>query len=398
MHDLLAGIRIVDLTTVVLGPYATQMLADLGAEVIKVEPIGGDVFRAARPGHSPDMGAGFLGCNRNKMSIALDLRKNEARAVLHRLVARSDVVVHNMRTKSADKLGIGFEQLEAVKSDLIYCFAAGFGVAGRDRDEPAYDDSIQAASGFAALNADASDAPRFAPTLIADKVAGLHLVIAVLAGLASRNRDGKAVCIEAPMFESIVSFLLVEHLGGLSFDPPLGPPGYTRLLSPWRKPYATADGWVAIIPYTGVHWQRFLRLIGRDDLADDPMVTDPVQRSRSIDRLYALIEESAPAHTTADWLAMLRDHDIPCAPVNRIEDLPANPHLADVGLFREQQHVSEGTLVSVRTPFSVDGAAGDADSAAPRLGEHSRAVLAELGYGDSDVAGLIECGAVGALD
>ena len=398
MHDLLAGIRIVDLTTVVLGPYATQMLADLGAEVIKVEPIGGDVFRAARPGHSPDMGAGYLGCNRNKRSIALDLRKAEAQAVLHRLVAGCDVVVHNMRAKSADKLGIGFDQLKAVKSDLIYCFAAGFGVAGRDRDEPAYDDSIQAASGFAALNADASGAPRFAPTLIADKVAGLHLVIAVLAGLASRNRVGEAVCIEAPMFESIVSFLLVEHLGGLSFDPPLGPAGYTRLLSPWRKPYATADGWIAIIPYTGVHWQRFLRLIGRDELADDRIVTDPVQRSRSIDRLYALIEEAAPARTTADWLDVLREHDIPCAPVNRIEDLLANPQLGDVGMFRRMQHPSEGELVALRSPFSVDGEGGGDDVPAPRLGEHSRPILAELGYAESEVGALIGAGAVGAVD
>jgi len=398
MHDLLAGIRVVDLTTVVLGPYATQILADFGAEVIKVEPIGGDVFRAARPGHSADMGAPFLGCNRNKQSIALDLRKDEAREVLHRLVRGADAVVHNMRPKSADKLGIGFEQLKAVRNDLVYCFAAGYGQAGRNRDEPAYDDSIQAASGFAALNADEGGSPRFAPTLIADKVGGLHLAIALLAGLASRNRDGQAVCIEAPMFESIVSFLLVEHMSGLSFDPPLGGAGYSRLLSPYRKPYRTADGWVGIIPYTAAHWERFLRLIGREELADSPLVNDPVERSRDIGTLYALIEQATPARTTSEWLALLRERDIPCAPVNMLEDLTANEHLLDVGMFRRQSHPTEGDLVAPRSPFSVDGDTGDADVPAPRLGEQSRSILDQLGYDAREAEALIASGAVAAFE
>jgi crotonobetainyl-CoA:carnitine CoA-transferase CaiB-like acyl-CoA transferase len=236
------------------------------------------------------------------------------------------------------------------------------------------------------------------PSLIADKVGGLHLALAVLAGLASRNREGKAVAIEAPMLESIASFLLVEHLGGLSFDPPLGPPGYERLLSPDRRPFATRDGWIAVIPYNGAHWASFLALIGRDDLVDDPRVRDPVQRSRSINMLYGLIADAMPDRTTTEWLELLRDRDIPCAAVNQLADLPRESHLADVGLFRRMIHPSEGELVSVRTPFSVDGSAGAADRAAPRLGEHSRSILADLGYTDAETAALIEGGIVRCLE
>lgn len=392
MFDLLNGIRVVDLTTVVLGPYATQMLGDLGADVIKVEPLGGDVFRYVRPGHSNDMGAGFLNCNRNKRSITLDLRHPDGRKILHDLVRQADVIVHNMRPKSADKLGIGFEELRAVKSDIIYCYAAGFGQGGDYADEPAYDDIIQAVSGLAYLNANAAGEPRFLPTIIADKVGGLHLALAVLAGLASRNRDGKALCIEAPMFESMVSFLMVEQLAGRSFDPPLGGIGYDRLLSPYRKPFATSDGFISILPYNGAHWVRFLGLIGRDDLADDDRVTDPVKRSRNIDMLYAIIEQATPERTTAEWVTLLKQQDIPCAYVNRVEDLLDNAHLQQVRMFRTIDHPSEGRLVSVRTPFSVDGACESEDHHAARLGADSAAILRDIGFGEDEIRALIETG------
>jgi len=392
MLRLLKGIRIIDLTTIVLGPYATQTLADLGAEVIKVEPLKGDGFRSVRPGHHSEMGAGFLNLNRNKRSIAIDLRDPGGLAALDRLVASADVVVHNMRAASAGRLGIGFERLRKVNSKLVYCYTAGFGEDGRDSDEPAYDDTIQARSGLAWLNANADGEPRFLSTIVADKVGGLHLAIGVLAALAARERSGEAICLEAPMFESMVSFLLVEQLAGRSFVPPLGSTGYDRLLSPYRKPYRTRDGYIAVIPYNGVHWTRFLKLIGRDDLVGDPRVADPVERSRSINMLYALIEEATPERTTEEWLTLLGERDIPCAPVNRVESVLEDAHLTDVGMFREIEHPSEGRLVSVRSPFRAGHEAPD--TPAPMLGADTREILGEIGYDDEMIDALVASGTV----
>ena len=314
MLTLLNGIRVLDLTTVVLGPYATQILADFGADVIKVEPPAGDVFRSVRPGRSEQLGAGFLNTNRNKRSIAIDLRSDAGRRAFETLARQADVVVHNMRPKSARKLGVDFESLKAVNDRIIYCFAAGFGHVGEKADEPAYDDTIQAASGLAYLNAGAQGEPRFLPTIIADKVGGLHLALAVLAALASPDRGRKAICIEAPMFESMVSFLLVEQLAGRTFEPPLGGIGYDRLKSPYRKPFRTRDGFISIIPYTALQWTRFLGLVGRAQFAADPRVTrsrgaQPQHRhalcnhrgiharsdDRRVDRLVARVRYSACA-------------------------------------------------------------------------------------------------------
>lgn len=392
MLTLLRGVRVVDLTTVVLGPYATRLLGDLGADVIKVEPPAGDVFRAVRPGRSKAMGAGFINANRNKQSIALDLRDPEALAALHAIVRQADVVVHNMRPKSANRLGIGFEQLREVNPSLIYCFASGFGQEGPLADEPAYDDTIQAVSGLAWLNQNAAGEPRFLSTIIADKVGGLHLAISVLAALAARNRDGRAVCIETPMFESLVSFLMLEQLAGRSFDPPLGGIGYDRLLSPYRKPFRTADGFVSIIPYNAAQWTGFLRLIGREDLAGDPRVIDDVERSRNIDMLYALIEEATPARPTAEWIDLLRQRDIPCAQVNRLDELFDHPHLEAVAMFRREDHPTEGPLMAVRAPFRMVGETEMSDRPAPGLGQDSRDVLRHAGLGEAAIEALFERG------
>ncbi|HWW59065.1 MAG TPA: CoA transferase [Sphingopyxis sp.] len=396
MLDLLRGLRVLDLTTVVLGPYATQMLGDLGAEVLKVEPPAGDVFRAVRPGRSDDMGAGFLGCNRNKKSIALDLRDPAGREAFLRLVETVDVVVHNMRPKSAQKLGVDFEACRARNPAVVYCYASGFGQQGPYADEPAYDDTIQAVSGLAHLNADSEGAPRFLRTIIADKVGGLHLAVAVLAAVAARQRDGAARCIEAPMFESLVSFLMVEQLAGMSFDPPLGGTGYERLNSPYRKPFATRDGFISILPYTAAHWARFLELVGYGELAHDPRVTDSVERSRNIDMLYEIIEAQAPKRTTDEWMELLRTRDVPCARVNRLGDLFGNEHLKEVGMFNHIDHPTEGRTLSVRTPFRDIESAGSADRAAPSLGADTRSILGEAGFDDAEIARLIASGAAGA--
>jgi len=390
MLGMLKGVRVVDFTTVVLGPYAMQTLADLGAEVVKVEPLSGDGFRAVRPGHHPTMGAGFLNLNRNKRSLAVDLRKPEGKAAVDKLIAGADLVVHNMRAASAERLGIGFERLKEINPRLAYCFTAGFGSDGRDADEPAYDDTIQARSGLAWLNANAAGEPRFLSTIVADKVGGLHLAIAALAALAARDRTGEAVCIEAPMFESMVSFLMVEQLAGRSFVPPLGKTGYDRLMSPYRKPHRTSDGYIAVLPYNTQQWTRFLTLIDCEELADDPRVTDPVQRSRNIDMLYSLMETALTQRSTADWLALLGERDIPCAPVNKLEDVLEDAHLADVGMFGQIEHPSEGSLISMRSPFQ--GGATGQDRPAPMLGADSRALLGELGYDPTEVDALFAAG------
>ncbi|MBU2286361.1 MAG: CoA transferase [Gammaproteobacteria bacterium] len=395
MLDLLRGLRVLDLTTVVLGPYATQMLGDLGAEVIKVEPPTGDVFRAVRPGRSDSMGAGFLGCNRNKKSVALDLRDPAGRDAFLRLVETVDVVVHNMRPKSTQKLGIDFEACRARNPGIIYCYSSGFGQEGAYADEPAYDDTIQAAAGLAHLNADAEGTPRFLRTIIADKVGGLHLAIAVLGAVFARERDGAARCIEAPMFESLVSFLMVEQLAGMSFDPPLGGTGYERLTSPYRKPFATRDGFVSILPYTANHWARFLELVGHDELARDPRVTDSVERSRNIDMLYGIIEAQAPNRTTDQWIAALKERDVPCARVNRLDDLFDNEHLKQVGMFNYVDHPTEGRVRTVRTPFRDGTGQEKGDRPAPSLGADTRAILGEAGFGEADIAALMASGAAG---
>jgi len=378
MYELLRGTRIIDLTTIVLGPYATQLLGDFGAEVIKVEAPGGDLFRAARPGPAGLDGAGFLGCNRNKKSIELDLTNAGDRKIFDQLLGGSDVLVHNMRPEKARKLGLSYEAVDSLKPDIVYCSARGYG-EGPMGDEPAYDDCIQAASGVAWLNRDTSGTPRYLPTILCDKVAGLHLALAIASGLASRLATGKGLAIELPMYEAMAAFLLVEQLGGAAFDPPIGPTGYDRLNSPNRRPFATRDGYVTIMPYTLQHWQRFLLLIGASDLADDPVVTDPRRRSAEIDRLYSVIADAAPLRTTAEWLSALRADEIPCAPVQTIDDLLVDRQLLHGGMFELHTEPQLGRLRSVRSPYRVTGRAWSTDKPAPALdadGSALRDVLA----------------------
>lgn len=395
MHSLLEGVRVLDLTTVVLGPYSTQILGDLGADVIKIEAPGGDIFRTVRPGLNETMGAGFLNCNRNKRSISLDLRDDKGREAFYRLAGEVDVVIHNMRARSAKKLGIAYEDIRQRNPNIIYCYACGYGQDGPMADAPAYDDIIQAASGLAWINARQGEAPRYVPTIVADKVGGLHLAMAVLAALASRGIDGKGRCIEVPMFEGLVSFLMVEQLSGQSFRPDLGPTGYERLQSPSRKPFATRDGFVSIVPYDTSHWQAFFRLIGKPEMTGDRRVTDPVLRSQNIDGLYAMIEQVAPLHTTAEWLRLLAQHDIPCSAVNRLDDLLDHDHLRTVGMFREVGHPTEGPIISVRSPFVVSDDEEAPDLPAPNLGEHGVEVLLEFGFSAQEIDELTRSGVLG---
>jgi crotonobetainyl-CoA:carnitine CoA-transferase CaiB-like acyl-CoA transferase len=389
MYGLLKGARIVDLTTTFLGPYATQLLGDMGADVVKVEPLDGDVGRYPRPNRAPDMGAGFMNANRNKRSIAIDLKAPEGRAILLKLIARADAVVHNMRVKAAERLGLSYDALKALNPGLVHAFAPGFGQDGPNADEPAYDDIIQAMTGLASLNADADGNPRFVPSIVADKTVGLHLAFAVACGLAQRFKTGEGASIEVPMFESMIAFLMVEHLSARSFVPPQGKAGYERMLAKNRRPYRTKDGYVAIMPYTSQQWARFLECVGRADLLQQEWVKDPVQRSANVDALYQMIIDAAPTRTTAEWVALMKARDIPCGPVNGLEDLFTEPHAAAVGLFEPVAHPTEGALTQTRSPFRVGSAERRPDRPAPNLGDSTEAILAEAGISPAEAADLV---------
>ena len=385
----LAGIKVIDLTTVVLGPLATQIMGDLGAEVIKIEPPEGDIMRYAGPARHREMGHVFLNLNRNKRSLAIDLKRHEAAAVMRALVQRSDVLMHNMRPQAMARLGFAYDRLREINPRLIYCSAHGYGQDGPLAGRPAFDDIIQGASGFVALEQMTGGEARFVPTLVGDKTVGLTMVYAVMAALLQRVRTGEGQAVEVPMLETMSAFVMAEHLGGLTFDPPLGPPGYARMLAPDRRPHRTADGHICILPYTTRHWRDFFVAAGRPELADDPRLADAQTRAGHFAELYALLAECVRGETTACWLAKLKSADIPCGPVNPLAEIPQDEQLAAVDFFPVTDHPSEGRIRMVRPPVRF----GEADCAlrqpAPRLGEHSREILREAGLDAAEVNDLI---------
>jgi crotonobetainyl-CoA:carnitine CoA-transferase CaiB-like acyl-CoA transferase len=303
-----------------------------------------------------------------------------------------------MRPRAAAQLGLDHARLASIRPGLVYAFAAGYDQRGPSAGEPAYDDIIQAAAGVAALNANDRGEPRYLSTILCDKVGGLHLAIAVAAALARRARTGEGCCIEAPMFESTVSFLMSEQLGGAAFEPPLGPTGYDRLAAPNRRPYRTRDGYVAILPYNTTHWAAFFELIGQPDQAHSPQVQDPVVRSQSANLLYGMIAAAAPARTSEEWLHELRARDIPCARVNSVGDLLDDPHLAATGFFREYDHPTEGRLRDARSPFRLYDEDEADDRPPPRIGADGRAILRECGYDDDEIDRLAARGTVAGVE
>ena len=394
MYAILKGVRVLDLSTIVLGPYASQMLGDFGAEVIKIESPDGDLFRAVRPGRSAKMGAGYMNSNRNKRSITLNLKTEEGKQLFYKLAKTADVIVHNMRNKTALKLGIGYDDVKAHNPEIIYCGAQGFGEAGPLADAPAYDDIIQAASGFAHLNADAEGNPRYAPTIIADKVVAHQLAIAVLGGLVNKFRTGKGCFIETPMFEGLISFIMVEQLANQSFVPSEGGTGYERMNSPYRRPYPTRDGFIGLLPYSTKHWIAFFKLVDHPELTEWDLVTDPVKRSANINQLYAKIFEFTPSKTTDEWCELLGKTDIPHTRVNQLDDLLENEHLKAVGFFEEYEHPTEGTMRRIRSPFTIEGVEQSEDLPSPRLGEANESILKELGLEAEAIRQLEEKGVI----
>jgi formyl-CoA transferase len=385
----LAGVRVLDLTAVVSGPFATQLLGDYGADVIKVEPPEGDRMRANGVTRRPrGLSSIFLAINRNKRSLCVDLKTPEGVAVIRRLLPTVDVLVHNMRLAAVERLGLGHENVAALNPRLVYCVAPGFGRGGPDENKPAFDDVIQAACGLAALLGHDSGRPDYIPSLIADKTAGLALANAVLAALLERMRSGRGQFVEVPMFETMVAFTLAEHLGGLSFDPPAGPAGYQRLLAGGRRPAPTRDGHVAMLPYSGEHWRQFFRRCGREDLAAKYDFDDRHERNARIREIYDDMCTVTRGMTSAQCLALCESLDIAATRIQTIDELPEHPHLRSVGLFERSEHPSEGSIVGVRPATRFARTPAGVRRPAPRLGEHNDEVLSEAGYGATEIAAL----------
>ena len=388
MYHLLNGVRIIDLTTIVAGPFATSMLGDLGAEVIKIETLDGDAFRSAVPRRSPGMGAGFMNINRNKRSVALDLKTEAGHQALLRIIASADVFVHNMRPVAIAKLRLDPETLRRHKPDLIHCTCIGYGSDGPYGDRPAYDDVVQAETGWAHLLTDSQGHPRLAPTIVADKVAGLYVTQAILAALFNRAAGGEAHTVEVPMFEALTSFTLAEHMSGRLFEPPIGDVGYNRLMTPHRRPHPTKDSYLVALPYTTRHWQAFFRLVDRPDLAEADWVADADQRAARSDQMYEMLGGFLRHRTTAQWLVDLAAIDVPAARVNTLDDLFEDEHLAEIGFFQHIEHPTEGSIISARHPVRYE-ADSVSDLPAPQLGSDTRAVLEGVGMTASEIDELL---------
>lgn len=362
----LAGVRIIDMTSVGMGPYATQILGDMGADIIKVEAPEGDVFRASAPAANPGMGAVYLNLNRNKYSVTLNAKDPDDLQRLLSLVDGADVFISNVRPRALARAGLDSATLRARNPRLIYCSAVGFGQDGPYAAQPAFDDIIQAMSGLADLQGRNTGAPAYINTIMADKVAGLTLAYAIPMALYEREKSGLGQAIEVPMFETMVSFTLIEHMGGRTFDPPRGGMGYSRVLSPERKPYRTLDGYIALLPYTDAQWQRFFGLAGRADLAADPRYLTPETRARNFDTLYQQLADIVALRGTDDWLALLADADIPHSRVNTPEALFDDPHLLATGFFQQVEHPTEGTLTATSIPVRFSRTPGSLRRPAPQ--------------------------------
>jgi crotonobetainyl-CoA:carnitine CoA-transferase CaiB-like acyl-CoA transferase len=391
----LAGLRIVDMTTVVMGPYATQLLADYGADVIKVEPPSGDIMRHAPPMRNPLMGAPFLQANRNKRSVVLDVKKKGAREALLRLSGTADVFIHNVRKAAMQRAGLGEADVRAGNPRLIYVSLIGYGEGGPYAGRPAYDDLMQGLSGIPALQAEISgEQPRYMPLTFVDRIMGVSAVHAVLAAVIDRDRRGVGQAVDVPMFETVAQLVLGDHMGGRTFEPPLGGPGYARLLAPDRRPYRTKDGYVCVLIYNNKEWETFFRAIGQSErFKADPRLSDHAVRTKHYSEVYAILADIFTTRTSAQWLALLAENDIPGVPLFSLEDLIDDPHLEAVGFFRPMNHPTEGPIRLTGIPSRWSDTPPAITRHAPLLGEHSVEVLREAGLDDGEIDALIAEGA-----
>ena len=397
MSGPLDGVRVLDLTTVVMGPYATQILGDFGADVIKVEPPEGDVMRHNAPMRSRGMGHIFMNANRNKRSVVLDLKQEAARAACLAIAKNADVLVYNIRPQAMARLGLAWEDVRAINPRLIYVGGFGYSQRGPYAAKAAYDDLIQGAAGLPWLAQRAgSETPRYVPVLIADRSVGLHIANAVCAALYHREKSGKGQRVDVPMFESLLQSVLGEHLAGHTFAPPDAAPGYARMLAKERRPYETKDGYVCVLVYNDKQWRAFLELIGQPELAADPRYATPEGRSRNFEVTNALVSAEMKKRSTTEWIAALERADIPVQRMNSLEDILNDAHLAAIGYFKQIEHPSEGTIRSMAVPSEWSESAPEYRRHAPRLGEHTREVLREAGLQEDAIERLIASGAARA--
>ncbi len=394
MSGPLAGIRVIDLTTVILGPYATQILGDLGADVIKVESHEGDNIRHSAPMKHAGMGHIFLHLNRNKRSIVLDLKQPAGHAAMLKLCAAADVLIYNVRPQAMARLKLGYEDVKAVNPKIIYVGAYGFNQQGRYAAKPAYDDLIQGMVALPSVVKQAgADRPRFVPSTVADRITGLNAVNAVTTALFQRERTGRGQAVEVTMFECLTEFVLSDHMGGKTFEPPLGPMGYPRLLAEHRNPYATRDGYLCLLVYNDKQWRAFFRIIGCDAMFDsDARYSSQANRSEHFAECYAFVAGHIKTRTSAEWLDVLTAADIPVMPLNSLEDLLADPHLNETGFFALVDHPSEGKVRSMSAASRWSETPLGAPAPAPRLGEHSAQILREAGYADAEIDAMVKTG------
>jgi crotonobetainyl-CoA:carnitine CoA-transferase CaiB-like acyl-CoA transferase len=391
----LEGIRILDLTGVLFGPLAAQTLGDWGAEVIKVEPLVGDTWRNSGQFRNRGMSGQFMAVNRNKRSLALDLKHPRGKAVLERLIPTVDALVSNVRPAALARLGFSFEDCQKLNPRLIYAAATGFGQDGPWAARPAFDEIAQAASGLAsAMGSD--DEPAFVPSLIGDKICGLTLAGAVCAALLRRERTGKGQMVEVPMLETLAAFNSIEMLGGHAFVPPIGPVGYKRMKE--RRPVRTKDGWLTMLPYSGENWCAFFAAVGHPECIEEFSVRDPVKRASNIDRIYQRMGEIAASRTTAEWEELLLSIDVPHTAFAKLAEVAEQPHLKAVGLFVDLDHPTEGRIRQARPPAKFSESPAGIHRMAPRLGEHTHAVLTEVGFTDDEIASLAAGKVVGAAE
>jgi crotonobetainyl-CoA:carnitine CoA-transferase CaiB-like acyl-CoA transferase len=382
------------MTTVLMGPFATQSLGDMGADVIKVEAPGGDNVRNIGPARHDGMGPIFLNVNRSKRSLVLDLKQQSARDALLRLCESADVLVFNVRPKAMERLGLGYDVLKQTNPRLIYVGLVGYDPRGPYAARPAYDDLIQGAVGLPSLLQRAGSAePRYVPLTVADYFGGLTGLSAILGALYWRERSGLGQQLTVPMFETMAQLLLAVHMGGRTFDPPIGSAGYERLLTPYRRPCKTRDGYVCALVYTDKQCESFFRVMGCPQVSEDPRFVSIARRTENIGALYALVEELIAQRTTKECIELLERADVPVMPMHDLDSLMEDEHLAAIGLIETVEHPTEGAVRSVKSPSTWSATQPAASRPAPRLGEHSVEVLLEAGCTEQEIQAMLTSGA-----